>query len=57
MSSLTKIIKDLESFIQDKLSYCRQQSFQQCNMGAKESADRRNIDDSMNSKKDECISD
>jgi hypothetical protein len=36
MANLPKIIKDLEVSTK-KLSYCRQQSFQQCCMGAKES--------------------
>jgi hypothetical protein len=36
-ANLTKIIKDFEVSTNTKLSYCRQQSFQQCCMGGKES--------------------
>ena len=37
MEHLTKITKDLEGSTNINLSYCRQQSFQQCCMGAEES--------------------
>jgi len=37
MVHLTKITKDLEASTNTNLSYCRQQSFQQYCMGAKES--------------------
>ena len=37
MAHLTEITKDLEASTNTNLSYCRQQSFQQYCMGAKES--------------------
>jgi hypothetical protein len=36
MENVTKIVKDLEVSTNTKLSYCRQQSSQQCCTGAKE---------------------
>jgi hypothetical protein len=38
MANLTKIIKVLKFQPIQKMSYCRQQSFQQCCLGAKESS-------------------
>jgi len=37
MANLTKVTKNLKFQPTQKLSYCRQQSFQQCSMGAQES--------------------